>query len=66
MYSPGSLHTSTTLPDSTIIMHWPLLTAILEPLEIILSSPPVLELRLWELVRFCPFIIRMLAGMLSQ
>ena len=42
---PGSAQNSTTLPCSTIIMHWPSATAMTEPLEMMLSLPFVLELR---------------------
>ena len=62
--SPGSAQTSTTLPCSTIIMHWPSATAMMEPLVMMLSLPLVLLER--PEVRFCPFIARMSAGMDSQ
>ena len=37
-YSPGSAQKSTTLPWSTISMHWPSATAITEPSVMTLSS----------------------------
>ena len=39
VYSPGSAQTSTTLPCSTMSMHWPSATAIIEPLVMMFSSP---------------------------
>ena len=51
--SPGSAQTSTTLPCSTMSIHCPSFTAIIEPFEIILSSPFVLDER--EETRFIPF-----------
>ena len=64
VYSPASAANSTILPCSTIIMHCPSLTAMTEPLEMMLSEPLVLLLR--EEVRFLPLVTRTLAAMLSQ
>ena len=66
MYSPGSAQISTTLPCSTIIMHWPSLTTMTDPFVMILSSPEVLELLPRELVRFCPFAASVSLSRLSQ
>ena len=41
--SPGSAQSSTILPCSTIIMHCPSATAIMEPLEMMLSLPRLEE-----------------------
>ena len=62
--SPACAENSTMAPCSTIIMHWPSFTAIMEPLEMMLSSPLVLALRLP--VRFTPLVIRTFSGMESQ
>ena len=62
--SPGSAHTSTTLPCSTIIMHWPSATAITEPLVIMLSLPLVLLER--PEARFRPLTASTVAGIASQ
>ena len=64
MYSPGSLQISTIFPCSTISMHWPSATAITEPLEMMFSSPFVLDERL--LVFFLPLTASTSAGRDSQ
>ena len=61
---PGSAQNSTTLPCSTIIMHWPSATAMPEPLVMMLSLPRVLEER--PLVRFTPFVTSTSFGIDSQ
>ena len=62
--SPGSAQTSTTAPDSTIIMHWPSLTLTIDPSEMMLASPETFEPR--PLARFSPFAASTSAASDSQ
>lgn len=64
MNSPGSAQTSTTLPFSTMHMHWPSATATTEPLEMTLGLPLVLEPL--PVVRFWPLQTSTSTGMDSQ
>ena len=62
--SPASAENSTMAPCSTIIMHWPSFTAMMEPFEMMLSSPLTFVLRLE--VRFLPFTASTFSGRASQ
>ena len=64
MNSPASAVNSTMAPWSTIIMHWPSLTTMTEPLVLTLSEPLVLLPRLvW---RFTPLATKTFSERLSQ
>ena len=62
--SPASPQASTIAPCSTMIMNWPSFTAMTEPLEMMLSSPRVFELR--PPVRFSPLTAKVPASRESQ
>ncbi len=62
--SPGWAVNSTMPPWSTIIMHWPSLTAMMDPLEMMLSLP--LVLLLLPPVRLTPLRMSTFSGRDSQ
>ena len=62
--SPGSAQTSTTLPCSTMIMHWPSATAMTLSAVMMLSLALVLLLR--PETRLLPLTSRVSAGRDSQ
>ena len=65
-YSPASPTASTMAPCCTMIMYWPSFTAMIEPSEMMLSSPFVFELRPLLDVRFWPFATSTSASSASQ
>ena len=62
--SPGSAHSSTTFPWSTIIMHCPSATAITEPCVMMLSDPDLFDER--PPTRFSAFATSVSASSASQ